>query len=92
MRQFETYGGTIPGLSLNDLTGWLIVIEGTDGVGRTTHIRRLRAHQLFAQGKGLGEAALGLGLAPGAQGDFAQVVVRHGEVSHPVGVGGMPNP
>jgi len=44
MRKFETYGGSIPGLSLNDLTGWLIVIEGTDGVGRTTHVGRLRAH------------------------------------------------
>ena len=44
MRRFETYGGSIPGLSLNDLTGWLIVIEGTDGVGRTTHVGRLRAH------------------------------------------------
>jgi dTMP kinase len=44
MRKFETYGGSIPGLSLNDLTGWLIVIEGTDGVGRTTHVSRLRAH------------------------------------------------
>ena len=44
MRKFETYGGTIPGLSLEDLKGWLIVIEGTDGVGRTTHIDRLRAH------------------------------------------------
>jgi dTMP kinase len=44
MPKFETYGGTIPGLSLEDLKGWLIVIEGTDGVGRTTHIDRLRAH------------------------------------------------
>lgn len=44
MRSFETYGGSIPGLALNDLTGWLIVIEGTDGVGRTTHVSRLRAH------------------------------------------------
>ena len=44
MRRFETYGGSIHGLSLNDLTGWLIVIEGTDGVGRTTHVGRLRAH------------------------------------------------
>ena len=44
MRKFETYGGNIPGLSLDDLKGWLIVIEGTDGVGRTTHIGRLRAH------------------------------------------------
>ena len=26
------------------MSGWLIVVEGTDGVGRTTHITRLRAH------------------------------------------------
>jgi dTMP kinase len=44
MRRAETYGGTIPGLDLADLSGWLIVVEGTDGVGRTTHIDRLRAH------------------------------------------------
>jgi dTMP kinase len=44
MRQFETYGGTIPNLSLHDLTGWLIVVEGTDGVGRTTLVKRLREH------------------------------------------------
>jgi thymidylate kinase len=34
----------IPGLQLARLSGWLIVVEGTDGVGRTTHIDRLRAH------------------------------------------------
>ncbi len=44
MRRAETYGGTIPGLQLGDLSGWLIVVEGTDGVGRTTHIDRLRVH------------------------------------------------
>jgi dTMP kinase len=44
MRKFETYGGTIPGLQLDELKGWLIVIEGTDGVGRTTHVSRLRTH------------------------------------------------
>jgi dTMP kinase len=27
-----------------DLSGWLIVIEGPDGVGRTTHVDRLRRH------------------------------------------------
>jgi len=32
----------MPGVSPEDLTGWLIVIEGTDGAGRTTHIDRLR--------------------------------------------------
>jgi len=44
MRRFETYGVGIPRLDLDDLRGWLIVIEGTDGVGRTTHISRLREH------------------------------------------------
>ena len=44
MRQFESYGQGLPGTSLDDLSGWLIVIEGTDGVGRTTHVNRLRKH------------------------------------------------
>jgi dTMP kinase len=41
---FESYEFPIPGVDLAELTGWLIVIEGTDGVGRTTHVTRLRAH------------------------------------------------
>ena len=44
MRQFGNYGVGIPRLELGELTGWLIVVEGTDGVGRTTHISRLRQH------------------------------------------------
>jgi dTMP kinase len=44
MRRFESYGQGIPGLELGDLSGWLVVIEGPDGVGRTTHVDRLRAH------------------------------------------------
>ena len=44
MKRFESYGQGIPGLELGDLSGWLIVIEGPDGVGRTTHVNRLRAH------------------------------------------------
>src|SRR5215468_4705009 len=44
MPKFETYGGSIPGVQLDELKGWLIVIEGTDGVGRTTHVSRLRTH------------------------------------------------
>jgi dTMP kinase len=44
MKRFESYGDGIPGVNLEDLSGWLIVIEGTDGVGRTTHVNRLRAH------------------------------------------------
>lgn len=44
MRRFGSYGVGIPRLDLSDLTGWLIVIEGTDGVGRTTIVDRLRLH------------------------------------------------
>ena len=42
-RRFESYGEGIPALDPTDLTGWLIVVEGTDGVGRTTHVDHLRA-------------------------------------------------
>jgi len=38
----ENYGVTLPGIELTDLVGKLIVIEGTDGVGRSTQIRMLR--------------------------------------------------
>ena len=38
----ETYGVVLPGMNLAELTGKLIVIEGTDGVGRSTQIRLLR--------------------------------------------------
>jgi len=41
---FEPHGTPIPGLEPAELTGWLVVIEGTDGVGRTTHVDRLRTH------------------------------------------------
>ena len=44
MKRFESHGNAIPGTRIDDLSGWLIVIEGTDGVGRTTHVNRLRAH------------------------------------------------
>ncbi|MFM7231480.1 MAG: dTMP kinase [bacterium] len=44
MKTFESYGQGVPGTRLEDLPGWLIVIEGTDGVGRTTHVNKLRQH------------------------------------------------
>ena len=44
MKRFESYGQGIPGTPLDDLAGWLIVVEGTDGVGRTTHVNKLRRH------------------------------------------------
>jgi dTMP kinase len=44
VRRFETYGHNVPGVSLQDLSGWLVVVEGPDGVGRTTHVNLMRTH------------------------------------------------
>jgi dTMP kinase len=44
MRPPEPHGIGIPRVVPEELSGWLIVIEGTDGVGRTTHVDLLRAH------------------------------------------------
>lgn len=38
----ETYGVTLPGMDLSELPGKLIVLEGTDGVGRSTQIKLLQ--------------------------------------------------
>lgn len=38
----ETYGVTVPGISLQDLSGKLIVLEGTDGVGRSTQMNMVK--------------------------------------------------
>jgi dTMP kinase len=38
----ETYGTILPGMELSGMAGKLIVIEGTDGVGRTTQIELLK--------------------------------------------------
>ena len=38
----QTYGKQLPGMRLTDLPGKLIVIEGTDGAGRTTQIELLK--------------------------------------------------
>jgi dTMP kinase len=38
----ETYGRLLPGMNLADLAGKLIVIEGTDGAGRSTQINLLK--------------------------------------------------
>ncbi len=42
MSDFRFYGSGIPGVSLSDLQGKLIVVEGTDGVGRSTQVEKLR--------------------------------------------------
>ena len=38
----ETYGKILPGMNLSHVNGKLIVIEGTDGAGRTTQIELLK--------------------------------------------------
>lgn len=38
----ETYGSVLPGMELGELPGKIIVIEGTDGVGRSTQIALLK--------------------------------------------------
>jgi len=38
----RTYGKILPGMNLGDLLGKLIVVEGTDGAGRTTQIDLLK--------------------------------------------------
>jgi dTMP kinase len=42
MNNIRFYGAGFPYRSLADLPGKLIVLEGTDGVGRSTHIQMLR--------------------------------------------------
>lgn len=38
----KTYGKILPGMKLTELSGKLIVVEGTDGAGRTTQINLLK--------------------------------------------------
>jgi dTMP kinase len=42
MPEFRFYGSGLPGVKVADLHGKLIVVEGTDGVGRTTQVTMLR--------------------------------------------------
>ena len=53
----ETYAAPLPGMNLAELTGKLIVIEGTDGVGRSTQIRLLRPW-LEQQGRAVLDTAI----------------------------------
>ncbi|MBI1747243.1 MAG: thymidylate kinase [Acidobacteria bacterium] len=43
MGKFEYYGKGLPGIDLYELKGHLIVLEGTDGVGRSTQVGLLRS-------------------------------------------------
>ncbi len=69
----ETYGTKLPGMNLEELAGRLIVVEGTDGVGRTTQINLLKPW-LEKEGRavidtGMGRSALaGKGLKRAKEG------------------------
>jgi len=42
MKEMKFYGTALPGVEVEPYAGKLIVIEGTDGVGRSTHVALLR--------------------------------------------------
>jgi dTMP kinase len=42
MKEIRSYGTALPGFDAEPYSGKLIVIEGTDGVGRSTHVALLR--------------------------------------------------
>jgi dTMP kinase len=42
MGRFELYGQGLPAIAAGELKGRLVVVEGPDGVGRSTHIALLR--------------------------------------------------
>ena len=73
----ETYGSVLPGMSLADMTGKLIVIEGTDGVGRSTQINLLKPW-LEQQGR----AVLDTGLTRSA---LAGKGIKQAKVGHTLG-------
>jgi dTMP kinase len=76
-RRFETLGTGIPRLDFSELQGWLIVIEGPDGVGRSTHIAHLRTH-LEHQGYGVAETGL-------SRSDLASRGIRRAKLGNTLG-------
>src|SRR5580765_5534724 len=61
MGRFEFYGQGLPAVEAGELKGKLVVVEGTDGVGRSTHIGLLKE---WLEGKG--HAVLGTGMTRSA--------------------------
>jgi dTMP kinase len=75
---FEFYGSGLPGVDLGELRGRLIVIEGPDGVGRSTQVSMLKpwlesnGHAVLdtgmtrsaLAGKGIKQAKAGITLGP----------------------------
>lgn len=78
MGRFDFFGEGLPDIDLAELKGKLIVLEGTDGVGRSTHITLLKqwlenhGHAVLdtgmtrsaLAGKGIKQAKAGITLGP----------------------------
>jgi dTMP kinase len=73
----ETYGVVLPGMNLEGMSGKLIVIEGTDGVGRSTQINLLKPW-LEQQGK----AVLDTGMT---RSDLAGKGIKQAKEGHTLG-------
>lgn len=73
----ETYGVVLPGMNLEGMSGKLIVIEGTDGVGRSTQIDLLKPW-LEQQGK----AVLDTGMT---RSDLAGKGIKQAKEGHTLG-------
>jgi dTMP kinase len=61
MSKATYYGAGFPYNAIKDLPGKLIVLEGTDGVGRSTHIQMLRT---WLEGEGFAVSDTGLRRSP----------------------------
>jgi len=77
MRRFGSYGEGIPGVDPGELNGWLIAIEGTDGVGRTTHVDHLR-RVLEREGYAVAETGL-------SRSDLAAAGIRRAKEGNTLG-------
>jgi dTMP kinase len=73
----ESYGVVLPELNLAELTGKLIVIEGTDGVGRSTQINLLKPWL-----EQLGRAVLDTGLS---RSQLAGAGIKQAKEGHTLG-------
>jgi len=77
MERLDPYAVGVPGVDPAELTGWLIVLEGTDGVGRTTQLDLLREN---LQRKGYAVAETGL-----SRSDLASAGIRRAKQGNTLG-------
>jgi len=77
MARFSFFGEGLPGIDLEELKGKLIVLEGTDGVGRSTHIGLLKQWL-----ENNGHAVLDTGMARSA---LAGKAIREAKEGHTMG-------